>query len=231
MEKKKMKLWKKILLVILLLLLIFVILTARKIIILNNLSDKISEYVNSKNAYVKFYSDDPERGLEYYESFKKDDVIKTVLKRNGENIYIREFDTPTERKVYIDTPTSKTMSIEDLEENLSSRSIVANYVYSNSFMETLMNSICSSIRSETLNGKECYVLSGLRNSNFFYVVGTTKIEIYLEKDTGLILQSIDYVKEEDGEKVTTVTYEYKFNELTDEDMKEPNIEDYELRAS
>jgi len=56
MEKKKMKLWKKILLIILLLVVIFAIFVLRKYIIITNLINASKDYVGKTNFTVDTYT-------------------------------------------------------------------------------------------------------------------------------------------------------------------------------
>ena len=60
-EKKKMKLWKKVLIVISIILVIFIAIVLRKFIILSNMDSKVSEYENNNdNIYSKIVSTNSE---------------------------------------------------------------------------------------------------------------------------------------------------------------------------
>ena len=69
------------------------------------------------------------------------------------------------------------------------------------------------------------------NTNFLYDTNTTKISIYVEKTTGLTLKMIEEVKENNDKKQISKDFEYKFNNVTDEDIKEPDNSEYKLQEN
>ena len=128
MEKKKMKLWKKILIIIAILLIIFIIIVSRKVLILNSLNDKISKYENSTNAYSKVTTNLEDSKLEQMESFLKNDVIKTIAKfKNADNLdsTVIQFEYPDVMKTYIEDGDKKTFS--SYKNEVIERNIIINY--------------------------------------------------------------------------------------------------------
>ena len=234
MEKKKMKLWKKVLLVILVVLLVFIIMTARKMIILASLDDKVSEYQNSKNIYSRTVLNNDKLKSQTVEVYVKDDVMKQVIKTeklDGTANRIIQITYPDERKFYTESETSKEMrSYKENNSGLSKGAIV-NFAETYTLFEKLANSITANIKTEMVDGKECYVISSLYNSNILYDQGTEKMLIYLEKDTGLAVKRIAIVNKDGNKNEYITNYEYKFNSVTDNDIAEPDISEYEIKGN
>lgn len=235
MENKKMKLWKKILIIVAIIVLIFIIVISRKAIILNNIDNKVSNLENSNdNIYAEIVTDKYK-----VKKYIKNEIEKIVLESKDENEEISkiiQITYPDKRKVFTEKDGTKTMNIYEetapvrgahIEENTNaSYTAITNFAYSISLPENILNSIFTSINSVELNGKECYELTSKYNSNFIYSQNTKQMKAYVEKDTGLPLKLIEVVNEngENIEKVTT--YKYEFNIVTDDDIKEPDSQEY-----
>ena len=238
MEKKKMRIWKFIFIIVFVLLMVFVVLTIRKLMILSDLDKKVSDYENnSKNIHIIATFDFSNSTMTKSERFIKDDVDKLILEKtleNGETAKVIQITYPNERKVFTEAYGDKLYSIykevapmrgSHIELNTtSSYSVIQNFAYSMNFFERVTNAIISSIKSVTMDGKECYELK-LYNSNFLYEADAVEFLAYVEKDSGLPVKSIQ--KLNDGSENIT-TYECSFDTVTDEDMKEPDISEYTL---
>lgn len=59
----------------------------------------------------------------------------------------------------------------------------------------IINSIVTSIKTKKIDRKDYYVLSSKMNTNFLYDTNTTKMTIYIEKDTGLTTKIVEEVNE------------------------------------
>lgn len=57
----------------------------------------------------------------------------------------------------------------------------------------IINAIVTSIKTKKIDGKDYYVLSSKMNTNFLYDTNTTKMTIYIEKDTGLTTKIVEEV--------------------------------------
>lgn len=240
-EKKKMKLWKKVLIVIAIILVIFIAIVLRKFIILSNMDSKVSEYENNNdNIYSKIVSTNSEYTT-HVEGYIKDDVIKYVVERtdkSGNKSKLTQITYPNERKIYAEDDNTKVMRIYKEEApkrgshietmNLSTISTIVNFAYSMSIPERIASSIFTSIKSVDVNEKECYELNNVFNSNYMQSKNS-KIKAYAEKATGLPVKYVEIV-EENGQKTENVTeYEYRFNCVTDEELAEPDESQYELQ--
>ena len=75
-------------------------------------------------------------------------------------------------------------------------------------------------KKEKVNNKKCYKIRIDKN-----------LIVYIEKDTGLVLKKKEgYITKEDKVKdKNIIEYLYEFNNVTEEDMKEPNLEEYEIK--
>ena len=243
-EKKKMKLWKKILIVFLVLLLIFIANITRKVIILSKLDEKVTDYENNNsNIYIKTSLSFSDYESEI-ERFIKDDVDKMVVEKtnaNGMKTKLIQITYPTERKVYTEVGDNKDLNIykEDAPvrgshiENSTGASYTAirNYAYSISIQQRILDSLFTKIVTANIDGKECYKLSSLLNSNFLYSQDTTELSVFIEKDTGLPVKMIEKIDTDGNEKENVTTFEYKFNVVTDEDIKEPDETQYKIQES
>lgn len=240
-EKKKMKLWKKVLIIIAIILLIFIVIVLRKFIILADIDSKVSKYENNNsNIYSKIISTNSEYTMQT-ECYIKDDIIKYVFEKtdkNGEKTKLTQITYPHERKLYAEDANKKVMRVYKEEapvrgshietEAPATISTIVNFGYSMSIPERIINSICTSIKSTEVNGKDCYELSGIMSSNYT-TSKDSKVKAYTEKETGLPVKYIEYDKDNNQNVITTTEYEYKFNCVTDEDLAEPDESQYELQ--
>lgn len=242
MDKKKII--KIVLLLILLLFLAFIILTIRKTIILSDIDNKVSNLENIKqNIYVKMSSITSEYTLET-ERFIKDDIDKLILKRknkDGNETKIIQYDNAERHRVYAEKDGNINMTTDTVYEGISpkpvrgshieapegvtpfsSYTVIPNVGYSNSLLERIINSILTSIKTVKIDGKEFYEVSGKYSPSTLYSENTEKISVYVEKETGLTIKKVEIINE-NGQKVENIiTFEYKFDSVTDEDVKEPN---------
>lgn len=226
MEKKKMKLWKKILIVLLVVLLIFVAFTARKIIIISNLSKKLEKYQNMDNIYARTAAD--HASITSYEKYYKDGVEKDVIWSAEKNVKFIQYTYKDQRKLFQEMEDKKTLNVyKESNENVSSP-ILVNYIMSVDLMGNLINSLTSKITTENVDGKECYVLENKYNPNFLYDANATNLKVYIEKETGLTTKVVEFITTDGVKSQKTINYDYSFGTVTDEDMSEPDASLYEL---
>ena len=244
MEKKNRRMCKKILIVIGIILLLFILITVRKIIILSNIDNRVSDYENNKqNIYGKTVITDAENDITTSEVFVKGYIIKETIERKIEDATIGktvQITYPNERKLFIEYEGKKEVYISNetapvrgahIEDKVDySTSVIINFGYSISLPERILNSIVTSIKTVEVDGKECYELSSLHNSSMLYSEGTKEMQAYVEKETGLPVKTVELI-EKDGKTIeNVVTYEYKFDVVTAEDMQEPDINQYEVKS-
>ena len=80
------------------------------------------------------------------------------------------------------------------------------------------------ITTGNVEGKECYIFNAKVSEPGM------KSEIYIEKETGLVLQVIQILPSLQGEmEFYKEEYEYSFGTVTDEDMQELDATEYILK--
>ena len=216
------KILKVVIILIIIALVAFSIHVIRNMIILNSLDEKVKELENNNNnIYGEIISNSSTVEKQTVKMYFKDNVLKQEVEtqtKDGKKVKMIQITYPNERKVFMyNNDNEKTAQTYEGENNINNTTIIMNYTECIAFSEKIVNSIVTNIKTEELDGKECYVIRGLHNGNIMYEAGTEKVIVYIEKETGLPLKRVDIAK--DKEFVTT--YEYKFGVVTDEDIKEP----------
>ena len=235
-EKKKIKYIKKynhklrilkttLLLIILIIVVLFVAFPGKNMMIIASLGDKFEIYnQKSDNVYIKTLQYDSSNKLlatiEYY--YKDGDIKKYIMTNPEADIKFTEYFYPNESKLFIEEPKGKTLSIESREEDVYTYPLM-NFFYYDSLKESFMIGLGYDITTGDINGKECYIF------NRKYTEQEKKLEIYIEKDTGLVLKTIQ--TSATGEEEYTIQYEYSFGTVTDEDMQEPDATEYTLEEN
>lgn len=223
MEKKKMKIWKKILIIIGIIFIIFIIHTVRNMIILRGLETKVSKYVDSQNHYEKIINNTIQTTTvtEYY---CKDDKailnLTTTLKDTGEVRKLTNYFEGEKTNTYIDANGDKIAMLDS--NGLPSKIMIISMNFDDNLWYLLQASATSFIKSEECNGKECY-----------NVDGAFLDEMYIEKDTGLIIKSYQgMTKDENGNKSDIVVeYYYEFDNVDESVFVEPDISEYEVQKN
>lgn len=222
MEKKKMKLWKKILIVVVAVFAIFVIHTVRNMIILRGLETRVAKYVDSKNYYEKIINDTIQTTTvtEYY---CKDDKailnLATTIKETGEVRKLTNYFDGEKTNTYIDANGEKIALLNS--NGLPSKIMIVSIMnFEPDLWYLIQMSAASFIKIEEYNGKECYSING------FFIKG-----MYIEKETGLLIKSNQgMMKDENGnESDIVVEYYYEFDVVKDEDLVEPDVTEYEIQ--
>ena len=206
MEKKKMKLWKKILLLISILFLIFIIITTIKFFALTSILEKNKISNNSSNCY--YYSESDTTIMEYC---KKDNIMKLNTRQfdgTGNITFWKDINS-NEEFIFWNSESKKYAKNEDaMLEHLP----ISMYIIDNTFARYIISANpLLSIQNTTYNDKNCYIIKN--NSH--------KYKEIIEKSTGLPLYS--KINDELVRKVT-----YSFNTVNDSDVALPDISQYTL---
>ena len=216
MDKKKVL--KIIGIVVLVIVAIFFIHTIRNFIIVKGLQDNITKYKESTNYHIKIISKEPNNIEMITNYYKKDNKQATIVKRINNGILdttVSKYGKSEEGKfnTYIERGETKVAIPGD---GVSLSVSIYNGVERDSVWNTLFSSMFAYIRSEKVNGKDCYVI------NNFPSIGTV-MEYYVEKDTGLLIKSImnDIVSERD----------FEFNNVDDNVFIEPDISEYTIQEN
>ena len=209
---KKLKTLKTI---IILILIIFITILGRKAIILSSLSEKAKENQAYDNYYIKL------------NSYQGDYFITTEIYNKGED-YLRtwtRFSTDTQeiqKMIYYKKGNDQILLQEIGENKYKKKSFIEGQIYPVTYIPTNLkdkiesiifpniNSTYFSVTSTSCNGKKCYLIKNKNN------------ESYIDKETGMAVRHI----EKNNENDLVIDYDYKFNIVTDDDIKKPDITGY-----
>lgn len=212
------KILKIIGIILLILLVLILIHTIRNFIIIKNLQNQIAQYVNSENYYIKSVTSENNGVIVKTEYYQKDDKQVVLMERdnNGEKTKISMYNNGERINTFTETLDAKSVKLN------SPNSIVVqivNVLQTDNNWQTFLYSIISKVKKVEYNGKECYSIDNFLSP--YYMYGTEKNEVYIEKDTGLLLkQTIDDI---------TTQKEYQFNNVDDSIFIEPDISQYTLQ--
>ena len=228
-----MKKFFKILGIILLIIVAFLIIhTIRNIIIIKDITNKVESYQVKTNYYVKSISTQGN----IIENFYKDgrQLMKFINTSETGIRKMTRYDDGNIVNTYLETQTeSGTEKIAMLNSNsLPSFQGITNWLYVDDTKHLILMALLANIRSVEQNGKECYKVDLLYASNIL-MQSEEKFALYIEKDTGLTIRNQNgAIVEENGKKIPIIMdYEYKFDIVTDDDLKEPDISEYTIQES
>lgn len=208
----KKKILKIILIVVFVLLLVFLVHLVRNMIILSSISTKSKGYESKTNYYLKVSGEDS--GLDYIETYIKDDKRKTVVKRKSTGDVMTQYVDGNSSKVFWDlTDGRKIMregggNIFPLDINVLD--------IGNSKKDLLYLSLICKIRTEKVNDNKYYVISAIFTDD-----GTC----YINKETGLVDIIVNIL---DNNKKSVVNREYSFDTVEDKDFELPNVLEYTI---
>lgn len=223
MEKEKIKLWKIIVAILVILLVIFAINTIRKVIIFNNLQEKISKYEKSENMYSKI---DSEKSIT--ERFIKNDIDKLIIKYKDKPMTVIQLKNGNECKNYTFFEETKKVTVTDVNSMDALRvAKINNTIDTNSFIDKLIKCITSKVSTETIDGKEYYVIDGKLSGSQLMLQNVISTKAYIDRETGLTMKIIEITKENNNKKEYITNYEYNFDSITDDEISEPNTIGYE----
>ena len=232
-EKKKIKYIKKynhklrmlkisLLSIVAIIVIVFVAFPGRKMMIIAELQDNFKEYEQkSDNVYIKFSYYDSSSLSATHEYYYKGDKIKYIMTSPEQNSKVTQYLYPDESKSFVEGPEGKTLTIES-RDNIQATPLI-NILYYDSLKESFRISMEYKITTEIFNGKECYIFTRTNKEE------GSEVQLYVEKDTGLILQ----IKQKTGmneqtQHTSSMIYEYSFGIVTDEDMQEPDAAAYAI---
>jgi uncharacterized protein YxeA len=213
----KKKIFKILGVILLVIIAIFLIHTIRNYIIITDLQNKIAEYSDSTNYYMKSTSVSDEGMNVTMEYYKKDNKQVVLMEKdlNGEILKLSMYDNGERTDTFTETSESKVVQLNN--DNIMTINLY-NFLETENNWQTLLGSISARVKSTNYNGKECYVIKGFLSSTSLTSEGQ---ETYIEKDTGLYLKTIE-------EDITTER-EYEFDNVDDSVFVEPDIGQYTLK--
>lgn len=204
-EKKSHGFIKAILILLMIVIAAYCIFFVRNLIILNSISDKMSELNECTNfsyaSVSKAKDNSSETTIEYY---KKDNLERLDIHKDGATI-TTWYDSDSDKKV-ISIPVNREAEVSTVADwEFLHLPVETNLNYQNSIAYM---SLVSYIYSEEYNSKDCYVISFGEGQ-----------KTWIDKETGLVL------KRETEQNVVEYS-DIRMNELTD--IYEPDLTGYEV---
>jgi hypothetical protein len=231
MENKNRKSWKSILIFILVVIVVLLIVLGisliRKHLIIQDIIKKQAEYSEIDNYYVRITDKLTPNVIEYYQN--GDEQLEKVINYDGFNeISQTSYSYYKNGKIdeYVVVGDDKTVTIGKNGSLKYSKNYFFNdYFSTENKLEYIKMLLKLKITSEKYNGKECYLidinsLDSVSGGIQFYPDQKVR-NLYIEKETGLIITT-DFNIE---------VYEYEFNNVTDKDLEEPDIAEFEVQEN
>lgn len=213
MEKKKHPILKGILIGTAVVIAILAIHFMRNYVIISQIAEKQAKLQEKQNYYyLTEHINDSEAELVVVEFYYKDGKHKKVLDA-GENRKIT---------IWVDEETKEAISLFPhaklaifSEDAYATKGVIPCFI--NNFIPSYI--LGSFITNDIIDGKECYKinLSGAKT--------------YIDKSDGTVLKSINgkvIIQNEEYDSIT-IYRDWKFGELTDEDLARPNLTGYEVK--
>lgn len=220
MNKKKVL--KIILLFILIAIIIFLVITIRKMIIISDLNNKVSKYINSNNHYEKIVNNS-EGMTEFYLKDENALMIYTLKEKDtGKNRKLMQYTKGDKVNTYIEAGDSKIAMLGASKDEVQSQIMIMGFDYENNLWSLFKLATMSKIKTVKYEGKDCYFVQSLIADN-----------AYIQKQTGLTLKANNgySVKEDGTEEAIVAEYYYEFDNVDDSIFVEPDISQYKIQEN
>lgn len=211
MNKKKIfKIIGILLLIIVILILLYII---RNTIIVTKLQKNIKEYTSKTNFSIKVTNLTSEMSKMTVNYYKKDNKEAVILERivDGNLVKMSFYNNGERRDFFIETNDKKTVQVNTKNQLLGLN--ITDSLQTDNLWQTILYSSIARIKTENVNGKECYKVSNFYSPYWMY--GENITEFYIEKDTGLLIKTV--IDDE------VAVREYSFDDVEDSAFVEPNI--------
>lgn len=211
MNKKKV--FKTIGILVLIIVILMLLYVIRNTIIVTKLQKNIKEYTSKTNFSIKVTNLTSETSKMTVNYYKKDNKEAVILERNvDENSVKMSFYNNGERRdLFIETNDKKTVQVNTKNQLLGLN--ITDSLQTDNVCQTILYSSIARIKTENVNGKECYKVSNFYSPYWMY--GDNITEFYIEKDTGLLIKTV--IDDE------IAVREYSFDDVEDSAFVEPDI--------
>lgn len=208
--KKILKITGIIILIIIVLILVH---TLRNYIILKNIEKNFSRYESSTNFSIKSVATDADGTIVTMKYYQKDNKQAVFIdyNKNGEISKKTMYNNGERTDIFYDNNEGKTA---ELDSGTTIDVQIYNSLKTDNGWQTFLFSIPTRIKSTKSNEKDSYIIKNFPSS-------LEKEEIYIEKDTGLLIKNIL--------NGTTTEKEYTFDDVDDAIFTEPDISQYTLK--
>lgn len=192
---------------------LFLINFVRNLVIINDIIAKEKEFKDSTNySYTSImYDSNDEENKVTIEHYYKDGKSKMVVD-NGENKITVWYYEQTKENIFLNE-TTKEATVTTSEFMLGNE-----LLYFQDEENKIYYAMTSFIINSNIDEKECYEIINLNDVS------------YINKEDGTVLKGVYKGAIVNDEKCDSITEykDWKFNELTDEEMERPNLEGYEV---
>lgn len=211
MNKKKF--FKTIGILVFIIVILMLLYVIRNTIIVTKLQKNIKEYTSKTNFSIKVTNLTSETSKMTVNYYKKDNKEAVILERNvDENSVKMSFYNNGERRdLFIETNDKKTVQVNTKNQLLGLN--ITDSLQTDNLWQTILYSSIARIKTENVNGKECYKVSNFYSPYWMY--GENITEFYIEKDTGLLIKTV--IDDE------VAVREYSFDDVEDSAFVEPDI--------
>lgn len=216
----KKKIFKVIGIILLVLIAVFLIHIIRNYVIVRGLQKNIEKYKTSSSYHIKMQTSLNGKNtlkLDYYSKGERQVLIlnKTT---DDSNTKISMYNNGERIDTFIDAGDSKQVILNS--SSLMDITINNNLETDNNW-QTFISCFFAKIKKEEINGKTCYMIKGYMSPSFLN--GKNKNEVYVEKDTGLLIKSVNDTEINERE--------YEFNNVDDSIFTEPDIGQYKIKEN
>jgi hypothetical protein len=217
---KNKKYLENILLILIIMIVMILVPFIRKVCIISDLSSKAENYSACSNAHIVKYSynDNAYIKIEYWQLGEDKKIEKTSLyneilsntqiyaKKSNDNYIINTYANSNEGTIFSSDIQSQFVGL-----------YVENMFKKENIFELLKASAFAKIENTVFDGKECYYILNFDRGN-----GTLSNGVYVDKETGLIINEISYQYEDENTYPAT-SYIYEFNTVNENDFVEPSV--------
>ena len=212
MEKKKIKLWKKILLLLLVIFIVFSIYVIRNFIIISNLEKVSKEYSNKTNYIADIYSIQS-NSVNILRAYNKDELYLSIMETKSNDFNdIRKLTVYKNDNETVGVIQSGDKKIAILNNWMAAEIQVVTFesISDMNLLQKLLFTVLARISIEECNNKETFLVEMPHGW-----------KMWVDKENGTILREIN------SSFVTERNYE--FDMVKDEDIIRPDISDCEIQ--
>lgn len=222
MDKKKMKkILKIILIIVFIIFMLFMINTIRKLIIIKDIQKIASQYTSSTNYHIKSVGSGMNDGITTtINSYNKEGKRLVIIERRKDGKVedkISMYDNGERKSTFSETGNDKKV---DIDSDFNFSMPVYDYFEGGSNMQLICIAIASKVENIEYKGKKCYRVGDFVSSDTLVDINSNNSEIYIEKDTGLVIRT------HFGSSISE--REYEFNNVQDEVFIEPDLKEYKV---
>lgn len=223
------KVFKTFLFILIILLFFILFHILRNMIIIKSLEKKVSVYHTSQNYSIKCNQFNG-NNLVVAKTLRKDDIILFELNSINKsfNREIINFTKNNNTTSYISAKDSKIAILNS--SNMPSPLQITSCLETPDFYSFLIMSTFSTIGTDNCNGKKCYKINLAYSPAVLYDENGS-YTVYIDKETGLTVreQNGTAVGDKNDRTDCIEDFYYEFNTVTDEQLIEPDINEYVIQ--